>query len=203
MNVETLKRIEKFLFKYKKKDLGAAFAMADIVGVLIGLKPSTVICFSSTEMEDANCIEFRELLKDMDLKTVFYHNQMITVHKLAWSEYVFISKEFEAAVNLRDNFVALWASMDDFGLVVDEESWTKATKQIGKLLGYPNTSIESFVKNETEKKDTEDSLTIVGGKYRYFAHSKKYAEEEAEMYDRPLNEALKKYSPVAYEVFNK
>ena len=203
MNIEILQKIEKFLFKYKEKGAGAAFAIADVVGVLIGLKPSAVICFSNTEMEKADCVELKELLEAMNLKAVFYHNQMVTVHELVWSEYVFISRELETAVSLHDNFAALWASMDDWGLVVDKKSWAKATKRIGKLLGYPKTSVESFVRNETEKKDIKDSLTIVGGKYRYFAHSKKYAEEEAEMYDKPLNEALKKYSPAAYEVLYK
>lgn len=203
MDIEKLQRIEKFLFEHKKKDTGAAFCAADITGVCIGLKPSAVINFTSTEMENTNCLEFRDLLENIGLKSVFYCRRLVSINKLIWVEMIFISKDLKMAIKLRDEFIALWITMDDFGLVTDRKTWAKVTKRIGKLLGYPGTATESFVRNELENRNGDDLLTIVGGKYGYFAHSKKYAGKEAKMYDEPMNKALKKYVPKTFEICRK
>lgn len=202
MDIEKLQQIEKFLFKHKKKEISAAFCMADIIGVYIGLKPSTAIDFTSVEMENADCSEFRDLLEKIGLKSVFYYHQLLSVNKLIWVEMICVSRDLPMAIKLRDKFIALWATMDDFGLVVNKKTWAKTTKQIGKLLGYPSTAIDSFVKNELENRSGDDALTVVGGKYRYFAHSKKYAEKEIKIYDEPISKALQRYAPKAFRTLH-
>lgn len=203
MNTNDIAQIEDFLLKNKKKTIGAVFCMTDIIGVLINLKPAACIAFSSGEMEKTDCLEFKEILEKVRLKCVFYCHQALSVNKLEWYEKIFISKKLSTAVELRNVFIQMWASLDDFGQVIDQRTWVKTTKQIGKMLGYPNTAIESFIRNETEHRGDDDSLTVVGGGYKAFAHSKKHLDREVKLYDRPLDEAVKKYAPKIYELSKK
>ena len=202
MNTNDIAQIENFLIKNKKKTTGAVSCMTDIIGVLIDLKPATFMFFSSEEMEKTDCLEFKEMLEKVGLKCVFYCHQAL-IDGLEWSEKIFISKKFDTAIKLRNVFIQMWASSDDFGQVIDQKTWVKTTRQIGKMLGYPNTAIESFIKNKTEHRSGDDSLTVVGGRCKTFAHSKKHLDREIELYDKPLDEAVKKYAPKIYELSKK
>lgn len=200
MDINNITQIEDFLLKNKKKTIGAVFCMTDIIGVLTNLKPASFIDFSSEEMEKADCLKFKEMLEKVGLKSIFHCHQIISLNKLEWSEKIFISKKFDTAVRLRNNFVKMWDSLDDFGQVIDQKTWTKTTRQIGKILGYPNTAIDAFVKNETEHRNVNNSLTITNIKYKAYAHSKKHLDKEVEIYDKPLDEAVKKYAPKIYNL---
>lgn len=200
MNINDIAQIEDFLIKNVEKTLGAASRMTDIIGALIDLKPAAVVGFSSSEMKKIDCLEFKEMLEKVGLKCVFYYRQMLSFNKLEWHEEIFISKDFNTAVKLRNAFIQMWASLDDFGQVIDQKTRVKATRQIGKTLGYPNTAIGSFIRNETEHRSGDDSLTVIGGRCKFFAHSKKHLEKELKSYDRPLDEAVKKYAPKSYKL---
>ena len=54
MDTKDITKIEDFLLKNKKHDVGAALNMTDVIGVLIGLKPTALIGFSSEEMKRAD-----------------------------------------------------------------------------------------------------------------------------------------------------
>ena len=195
-------KLEDFFYRFKKKECGAMDCVADIMGVLIGLKKVAFVGFNYNEMENVDCLELRDLLEKLGLECVFSHRHFLTMGKMVWVEDISISRDIQLAVKIRDAFTALWKTMDDYGKILDKKAWAKATREVGLLLGYPDTAILSFIKNGLEDRDGDDSLTIIGGKYKHFAHSKKYLEKEVEIYDVPLNSALKKYVPKTYKLLN-
>ena len=104
------------------------------------------------------------------------------------------------AARLHNVFIKMWGSMDDFGQITDLKTWVKTTRQMGKMLGYPNTAIDSFIRNKTEHRDKNDSLTVISNQYRGFAHSNKHLDDEVRTYDKPLSEAVSRYAPKSYKI---
>ena len=203
MNARNIAQIENFFLRNKEREPGAINCVTDIVGILIGLKPTALIDFSSEEMKKVSRSEIKAALEKVGLKCIFYSRKTVSANKLFLNEMIFVSKKFDSAVKLYNAFIKMWSSIDEIGQIIDKKTWIKTTRQIGKLLGYPNTAIDSFIKNEIRHKSGNDSLVIISDKYKNFAHSKKYAEKEVKLYNKPLDEAIKKYAPKIYELSNK
>ncbi len=200
MDIEKIKQFEEFLFTVKNKDIGVALCMADVIGVLIGVKPAACLNFGDKEMGRTKILDLKEKFEDLGLKCVFDCRYTMFPNRLRWYEDVYVSKDFSTAIKLKNSFTEVRESVDDIGQVIDKESWKRATRQTGKILGYPDVAVECFIRNWFENRDIDNSLTTTEKPYRFFAHSKEHAEEEAKIYDTPINIALKKYAPKSYSV---
>ena len=132
---------------------------------------------------------------------MFQHHQIASPDGLELFENIYISKKFDLAAKLRNVFIEMWSTMDDFGQVLDRKTWIRTSRQIGRMLGYPDTAIDGFIRDRIEYRTGDDSLTVIAGKYRTFAHSKKYLKKEIKAYDEPLEKAVKKYAPKTYALF--
>ena len=112
---------------------------------------------------------------------------------------VFVSRDQETAYKLHCEFEKLWSSMDALAQIYDYAKWESATREVGHLLGYPETAIESFVNLTEEERSSEERITRMK-RTRYFAHSAKYEKEECKAYDYVLNRAINELAPKTTEI---
>jgi hypothetical protein len=192
MDKAKLKKIENYLFWHCKRRFDAASAMSSIIGVIIGLKPSCCCIFSEENLCRFDLMRFIKLLEKLDLKLAFER-------KLLESEYyldLYISKSSKKAERLKELFSDL--SKYAYG----EGDRKEINAEIGKLLGYPQTAIDYYVRH-TESGTLSESHKERIKKYFYYAHSDKHQDEEFKKYDERLNRAIEKYSPRSAKAMRK
>ena len=68
MNQEIITKLEDYIFKYKIKPSTAASMMADLIGVMIGIKPSAIGHFEAEEFSNIDPDEIFELLNQAGLR---------------------------------------------------------------------------------------------------------------------------------------
>ena len=200
MDKDKIIKIEDFIFQIKKKPLAAAGVMADIVGVLIDLKPAMIGGFEEDELKNFRFEDFDKLLDDLGLKKVYFENHYYVNGKKLTDRDFCISKKIRLAKQTHKAFVKLWSTMDNAGEILNHKKWVKTTRKIGKLLGYPKTAIKDFVK-ETDI-DNDDRIERMK-RNRYYAHSAKYENDEFRSYDQILNRALADFAPKTTALLSK
>ncbi|MBR5647644.1 hypothetical protein IKW73_01745 [Candidatus Saccharibacteria bacterium] len=173
--------LEKYIFGVVEKPGVAAGMVADIVGVLIDLKPAMIGSLSEDK-------RFEEMMDKLNLERVYFEHDSMKCFCA--------SKKIKIAEKTRMAFAKLWSTMNDEGEILDRKKWVKATKRIGKLLGYPKTAVNEYV-NETDLESEERMKRME--RNRYYAHSAKFEEGEFNSYDRKLNKAISELAPKTAE----
>lgn len=200
MDKNKIIEIENFIFRVKKKPLVAAGMMADIMGVLIDLKPAMIGGFEEDEFKSFRIEDFNKLLDDLGLERVYFENHYYVNDKKNTDKDFCISKKIRLAEQTHEAFVELWSTMDNVGEVLNHKKWLITTRKIGKLLGYPKTAIDDFTK-ETDI-DSEDRIERMK-RNRYYTHSAKYENDEFKLYDQRLNKALANFAPKTTALLSK
>ena len=198
MDNATLAKLENLVFEAKKKPAAAANTTADIIGVLVGLKPAMVGYFDFDEYHNFPVEEFIELLEKINLKVLFFKRSRIGLNDSKWEEQIYISSSFELAVKTHNAFEELWNTMDDHGQIFDFQKWTNATREIGRLLGYPETATEYFI---SHRNTNDENRRKILARNRYYLHSPEHEEEEYQSYDFKLNQAVAELAPKTAEIF--
>ena len=201
MNKTAIIELEELIFQIKKKPANAARMMADIMGVLIGLKPAMMGTFDFDELYKFSYDHLATCLEKPGLKALFFKQSNLGTDKLEWIESIYISKDLKIAGQIHQEFEKLWQTMDDFGRVFALDEWKSTTIKIGKLLGYPQTAVEDFVDFSTNDEDVSYGERIRRvERNRYYAHSAKYEEQEYQEYDYKLNQAIAEFAPRTTQV---
>lgn len=192
MDKNKIIELENFIFRAQKEPVIAAGTMADIIGVLIDLKPAMIGDFSESEFKNIKIEEFEKLLDELGLERLFFERHCCFDGKEIITEDFYISKKIKLAEQTHAAFAELWVMIDDDGEKFDRRKWAKVTKKIGKLLGYPKTAVNEFIKEDDLKnKDRIERMK----RNRYYAHSAKYEDREFKMYDQKLNKAISEFAP--------
>ena len=164
--------------------------VADLAGVLSGVKPSALVQVLPTDL-------------NLDSETLY---TMLTGLNLeiasGWEKgKFFISRDAETAKQLKQGFHDLWEN----NKTGDSSRKAEIDHRIGKLLGYPETAVNQDFSRERNpsladrikgifKKRRDDTLD------RHYTHSVEHAEEEFEQYEKPIHAFLDKYCPEATKV---
>lgn len=199
MNRDLFLELEKTFFKTLKREDIAADNVADILGVLIDLKPAMAADFGEDDFKNLDFEHFKKLIADLGLKIVFLKRPYKSAFKEEMLCYYFISKDETKASSLCEQFVFLWESIDEKGNIKDKGAWVDITLKIGRLLGYPETATEEFVRLSDEDIMSETRRARMG-RNRYYSHSAEYENEEFESYDKKLNQAIENYAPMTAKV---
>ena len=200
MKSDTIIKLENCIFGAMRREARAAGMMASIVGVLCDVKPTLAGDFYEDEFKKIDLDEFVELLNELGLKVLFYDRYHYPYDKVELIKNCYVSKDIKLAKQIQDAFNKLWSTMDDAGQIIEPKGWKEATRETGKLLGYPKTAIDGFI-NGRDLKD-EDRVKIMK-RNRYYAHSIEYEEEEYRQYDRIINIAVSKYAPKTTDFMTK
>lgn len=198
MNRDALLRLEKLVFEFywNKKTLATPF-MTGVMGVLIGLKPTTLQVndeFDGKKLLDNEIIP--KILEELGL--------VLTKERLGRAqmvyEYLYVGKTKELCENLQGWYEKFSNSISDEGKILDRRVWIEANNQIGELLGYPKTATAEYIRRQIEGLEMDDNYMMRLGRNNYYIHSEKFEEEEFRGYDLLLNLAIKEYLPKTAEI---
>ena len=198
MNRDALLRLEKLVFEFywNKKTLATSF-MTGVMGVLIGLKPTTLQVndeFDGKKLLDNEIIP--KILEELGL--------VLTKERLGRAqmvyEYLYVGKTKELCEELQGWYEKFSNSISDEGKILDRKVWIETNNQIGELLGYPKTATAEYIRRQIEGLDMDDNYMIRLERNNYYIHSEKFEEEEFREYDLPLNLAIKEYLPKTAEI---
>lgn len=207
MDEKTQKILKKFekaaINKVHDENVILADRMANIIGVLLDIKPACIVDFFISKFNEKEAELMEKLVKDLELSCVIERN-LVTLNPGEKTELrtFYISKKLENAELLasvehemeqqfRENFQ-------------DPYKIKECHRRIGRILGYPETAIEFFLirwDKIVAKEYTAEEADKESKKYFHFIHSELNAEEEFEEYDRPIHEAMEQYIPTLTKIF--
>jgi len=156
-----------------------ASAISEMVGVLVGLKPAALMRDDYIDLEDIEAVG-------------------LSYESMDDSGHYAVSKDEAISEDLRDVFQL---SRDEDGQLT-----TNGHRQIGKLLGYPETATDYFLKR-MDTYDTPEELPLVrsrslqgtpGDFLHQFILSADNSQEEIQNYVMPLVAAVKELTPNTY-----
>ena len=160
--------------------------MADIIGTLIGVKPSCMRAVSEKDLYKFDVMYFCKLLKAVGLDVVFERRFFGGEYMLEF----YTAKTPEDAVHLKTLISQLRQSGED------DHDRAELNIKIGKALGYPQSAIEYYdaFNASTPSEDLAKSHAQRIAKYYYYAHSEEHQNEEFDEYDRRVNLAMDKFA---------
>lgn len=182
--VEMLAHLDASAAKEKEIDWRAV-DMLDIVGVVAGIKPSAFLNMDGPDAE-----------------------KIMTKLGLAWHQTIgggmAISRFDTLADALAARFEHLWDGIGDRDTM---------HREIGKLLGYPATATEYFIKRSaTIDNPIDEQLPMilpeelegtVRGSFHQFVLSPEAWRDELESHVVPIEAAVKELAPLTYEAFER
>jgi hypothetical protein len=199
MNRDALLRLEKLVFEFywKRKNLVTPF-MTGIMGILIGLKPTTLQV--NDEFDGKKLLDNEIIPKILEELGLVLAKGRLRRAQMAKYEYLYVGKTKELCEDLQGWYEKFSNSISDEGKILDRRVWIEANNQIGELLGYPKTATAEYIRRQVEGLDMDDNYMMRLGRNNYYIHSEKFEEEEFREYDLPLNLAIKEYLPKTAEI---
>ncbi|MBO4855410.1 hypothetical protein J5500_03340 [Candidatus Saccharibacteria bacterium] len=191
MDKTKFKKVENYLFWHCKKRYEAAFIMAAIIGVYIGLKTASDSTFCEQDLRLLKIDRLQKLLSALKIELIF---NRIYVDGESYLNMTF-AKDIKDAEKLRKLFEDLMNYMPG------APERAPINRELGKMLGYPKTAVDYYVEYE-QGEPTEAHKERIR-KYFYYAHSEKHQDEEFKAYDLKLNKAIDKYAPRSGKVLRK
>ena len=193
-----LSEFDQFLVEKCARPVVAADRLSCIMGVLIDVKPSCMIDFTKFDTENMNLKDFEKYLKELGLVFHYEKTDLNTDFEPSFTHTYFISKNQETVDMLIDAEQELY---DHFSTDEPNSPIIKIIhRKIGRLLGYPETATDWFLirQEKMELKDMEDDDIYKDLQdFYHFIHSRNNSEEEFEEYDKPIHEAMEKYTPLS------
>lgn len=199
--IKTLKEFDQFLVENYINQVIAADRLSCIVGVLIDIKPACIIDFTEYDTEKMPLKTFEKFLKKLGLEFIYEKTNLKKDFEVSFTHTYFISKKNEVARMLVDAERELY---DHFSTDEPNAPVIKMIhRKIGRLLGYPETATDWFL-IRLEKMDLneidEDEINKDLQKYHHYIHSRMNGDEEFEEYDKPIHEAMEKYTPLSAKI---
>lgn len=154
----------------------------DLIGLMGGIKPATNVSITVRDGEEVKEGNVDALLNKLGLKYVKMTETGFDEKGALNIVNYFIAKTTDMAKRLQELVDQKKPNEDDVAL----------EREIGRMLGYPETAIEYFIKR-IEGKAPWDSGEE--GKYALYVHSPDHFEEERQQYDDKIDGLFEKYCP--------
>jgi len=199
MNIDLLRELEGLVlyFYQKKKMMGVSF-LTGVLGVLIDLKPATLLIndrFNNSKLLDNKRI--MEILNKLGVDLVRERLNKFSNEEI---EYLYLAKTARECLELQKWHREFFNSVSESGEVLDKKVWAEANYQIGKILGYPETATLEYIRMQIEGIEKDNNYRSRMERNYYYMHSARYENEEFEAYDLRLNLAVNEYLPVTAEI---
>lgn len=170
-----------------ERTMAALWAIAEIIGVVIGLKPVAMISFDMTAEQVR---EFQKLLNLLGLKLLFEELPVPNLPVGQEAYMFFVSQDLALAEELR----AARKDSLELGWCPGNPEDQKLTLEIGRLLGYPKTASEYFAFGPRD----ERGIIVHRPDYdcdRYYIHSPEHFRAEYEQFEDVLHPAVEHFCP--------
>lgn len=197
MDKNIITKLENYIFEHKAKPGVAASIVAGIVGVMIGVKPATVFSFDANEFAELDPDDCKEAFSQAGLVALFFRHEYVERNKITWIEDVYVACDTETADKLHQAFIKLHSVIDDMGQIYNQKGWEEASRDIGRLLGYPETAIEYFIANQDPEDEERKRLMA---RYQFYIHSPEHHEEEYQAYDAKIFQAIRDFAPKTADI---
>ena len=210
MMEKKLLELEDFLLEfYGEENIGLVISeAASILGVLIGIKPTALLV--NDVMEDGRMLldggTLKNILEELGIKIIIGDVSKFAVHKnikrrtdslYEGDEFIYISIDESLCNQLMENYLVV-TDLTEGGLVAEKNrnEWNEANLRVGKLLGYPETTVLEYIKTSGDASYMKSEKRRKRmARNRYYVHSEKFEDDEFREYDLPLNQAILKYLP--------
>ncbi len=146
--------------------------MAEIIGVAINLKAVAMDLFTPEELQKIDLREFRQLLHQLGIHVIFERRALGGSNPNNVAQYYFLSSTHENAVAAQSLFHKIWSGEWQFN------------RDIGALLGYPQTAVDYFLSRNEENDTPEDKDRIA--RNRFYVHSPEHENEEFSAYEQKI-----------------
>ncbi len=172
---KNLRALERFIYKKLGITYSSADLVANSVGVFIGVKPA---------MQGDWPLELADSKTLWLLKQKFEALRLFVVFDRAEcnNRIFFVAKSHKKAEELRSAFSEL----------ADKGPSADINTRIGKLLGYPDTAIQYYIRLHPEN-GLSDNHRALSERNRFYAHSVAHENDEFLTYETPIYRQLQKY----------
>jgi len=175
----SLRRLERFLFRYSDNPNAAAETVAQIIGAFIGVKTAMEGDFSPAYSNAKTLWRFTRILSELKLEVIFESAQ-----NSAGGKVFYIAKSHKKCAELQAAFRELWCKGPS----------AEVHARIGELLGYPDSAVQYFIRAHTENGISDNHMER-GSRNRFYAHSAAHEDEEFEAYEAPIYRQLTRHCP--------
>lgn len=159
--------------------------MAEIVGTDIGVKMVAMDCFLPEEREKVDFVWFRRKLHEMGLHVVFERRALGGSDPWNFAEYYYLGKTRDIALTAQSVFHKIWSG-----------EW-EMNGEIGKLLGYPATAVDYFLRKKGEMSEDDKSRMA---RNRFYVHSPEFEDEEFEAYEKKIYKVIAEKCPETWKI---
>lgn len=183
--------MENILFRSFEVERAAAHNTADVLGVLIGLKPAAMI----DEPNGPDCDRFIKIMTDLNLHVITQPSEINYRGEIFRETVLFLSRDAEITRQASECFAKLREALH-YSKASHPEVPRSLDRRFGELMGYPSTAVEYFLK----RRYNNAPLGVIG---KYYAHSPEHLKEEKELFDFKLDSAISRYTPRTHEYYNR
>lgn len=160
-----------------------AYDVTDVIGVLVGLKPAALVGGNKQDIDT-------DLLGRLGLSYTQWPEKNL----------VYVSRDGETVRRLAELHKKVWGK---------NATYPDESREIGRLLGYPETATEYFIKRlKTLDSDSplpafipEETKDTVSSYFQNLVLSPDNYKEELASYCEPLEAAVREFAPRTYAVF--
>lgn len=160
-----------------------------LVGVIGGVKQATEFLIYAKDGEEAQ--------KSNDTETLLNGLGLKYAKDVERSEYDPNYIEIQYYVAETENMVQRVRGLIEASR--KEGQTGEATRELGRLFGFPATAIDYFVRRN--KGEVSDNDNMSSKKYGFYIHSPENGETEYMQYEQKINELFKKYCPMSAQEF--
>ena len=166
------------MYKYSARPLTAACDIADIVGVIIDIKPSSMNNLQADLVGENELWRFTKILEKLGLCVIFERRSFGG----ALDVFYFVAKSHKRAANLQEAFHELW----------NKGKSKEIDTEVGTLLGYPETAVHYY---SLHTDTLSEAHAERASRNRFYAHSSSHEDEEFAQYEVPIYKQIVKYCP--------
>lgn len=181
--------------------IGRAFDVAETAGVIAGVKPAAIVAPTLSFKDKRSVQQYRQVLKDLGLQSLPVRdtggwNIVVSRDKAVLKE---LKSALEVVDKLFQDSIAAGANEHGGFQISDEHE-----KTIGRLLGYPPTATEYFIRR-MRTMSTPGELPIIESKltdnrrfFENFILSPDHYDDEVRAYITPFEQAVHELTPKTY-----
>lgn len=182
---QKLHSLERYIYRKLGLCEGAAYLFSNIIGVIIDVKPAAQCDWPLSSADAKSMWLLKQKLEALKLFVLFGENE-------GDRKVFYVAKSQKRAATLRCTF----DDLHNCGATAENQT------EIGKLLGYPDTAIQYYIRLHPEKGISDNHRALIE-RNRFYAHSVSHENEEFTVYEQPIYSYLRRHCPRTANFYKK
>ncbi|MCQ2571201.1 MAG: hypothetical protein MJ154_03065 [Candidatus Saccharibacteria bacterium] len=182
---KSISSLERFIYKHLGYTESSAYLLSNIIGVLIDVKPSAQCDWPLLKSDIKTLWLLKQKLESLKLVVIFGENE-------SSFKVFYVAKSHKRAELIKKAFENLH----------DKGASAEIHTEIGKLLGYPDTAVQYYIRLHPEKGMSDNHRAMII-RNRFYAHSLSHEDEEFDSYEKPIYRYLSRHCPRTAKLYQK